>query len=490
MQPLAPPAQVLEHAAGRAARAPRPRSAARRPPRRDAPRRLRERRVVATVDEVEEAVDEPAVRRRVDPRRARRGTGAHLAEQARAHLGRRREAAGARAQAEHARQDRLRALGRVAAGERAEVDRAVGTEPPRDGRGAERGRAPVRRRKATRGSCRPWRLYGGLSSRICRISSSDAASSEPVSVTRTSCTWRISSRARREWPRALLNQLAQALAQAPGLADVEQPAVLAEQVVHARRGGHRREALARHVHHEGLAVAGRVLQREQLVQPRRCRARPRARGTRSRISAAMRASPRPAMAVVAGDAERRGDGVERAAAQLGQQPARQAHRAERGPRERAAGERAVRGVEVADVEARRCARPARRRRRTRGSAAAPRAMRRRASATIASVMPVSADDEGRDRPARVDERREGVEQPAVDDAHRADLGDAAVRRAAAGGLEVDDDERLVRRAAGAARRGRGRASDRSSGSNAKRASVAEQRRRGSARRTRDRGPGR
>ena len=49
-------------------------------------------------------------------------------------------------------------------------------------------------------------------------------------------------------------------------------------------------------------------------------------------------------------------------------------------------------------------------------------------------------DVGRDLPARVDQGLELAEHLAAADLHRADLGDRAVLRRAAGGLEVDDDE--------------------------------------------------
>ena len=50
-------------------------------------------------------------------------------------------------------------------------------------------------------------------------------------------------------------------------------------------------------------------------------------------------------------------------------------------------------------------------------------------------------DERRDRHAGVDERLEAAEAFAAAQLHRADLGDRAVARRGAGGLEVDDDER-------------------------------------------------
>ena len=53
-------------------------------------------------------------------------------------------------------------------------------------------------------------------------------------------------------------------------------------------------------------------------------------------------------------------------------------------------------------------------------------------------------DVGRDRPAGVDQGLELAEHLAAADLHRADLGDRAVLRRAAGRLEVDDDERHVR----------------------------------------------
>ena len=49
-------------------------------------------------------------------------------------------------------------------------------------------------------------------------------------------------------------------------------------------------------------------------------------------------------------------------------------------------------------------------------------------------------DLGRDGQARVDEGLEGAEALAAAQLHRADLGDRAVGRRAAGGLEVDHDE--------------------------------------------------
>ena len=53
-------------------------------------------------------------------------------------------------------------------------------------------------------------------------------------------------------------------------------------------------------------------------------------------------------------------------------------------------------------------------------------------------------DERRDRDARVHERVEPAEQLTAAQLQRADLGDAVERRRAAGGLEVDDDERDLR----------------------------------------------
>ena len=69
---------------------------------------------------------------------------------------------------------------------------------------------------------------------------------------------------------------------------------------------------------------------------------------------------------------------------------------------------------------------------------------RGAAATIIEVMPGQHADVGRDLPARVDQRLELAEHLAAADLHRADLGDRAVLRRPAGGLEVDDDERDVR----------------------------------------------
>ena len=68
---------------------------------------------------------------------------------------------------------------------------------------------------------------------------------------------------------------------------------------------------------------------------------------------------------------------------------------------------------------------------------------RGAGITIASVMPVSTVISGGIGRAGVDERLERAEALAAADLDRADLGDAARLRRAAGGLEVDDAERDV-----------------------------------------------
>ena len=100
-----------------------------------------------------------------------------------------------------------------------------------------------------------------------------------------------------------------------------------------------------------------------------------------------------------------------------------------------------RGVEEAEVEADVVADDHRVARRTRATVGQHRPRCGARAAPWPAVMPVSTVICGRDGRARVHQGLEGAEALAAAQLHRADLGDAAVGRRAAGGLEVDHAER-------------------------------------------------
>ncbi len=179
----------------------------------------------------------------------------------------------------------------------------------------------------------------------------------------------------------------QPLAQPPGLADVEEPAVLAEQMIDAGRQRRVVEARARHVDDERPPVGGAALEVEQLVEP----LDPPFARLLEEDAQDVRRDPcvgqRP-MAVEAPETEHRprpsratGAGGRAAGGAPGG-----AYRARGSPPGDPGGPRARRSG--ARRRTRRCGPPAPRRPRSRGT---PAALRRSAapSSTIASVIPVS-----------------------------------------------------------------------------------------------------
>ena len=230
-------------------------------------------------------------------------------------------------------------------------------------------------------------------------------------------------------------------AQAPRLADVEQAAVLPEQMVHPGRRRNLGETLARHVHDERLAVARRMLQRQQLAHARDAALggplEEHAQDLRRDAGIA-----EAAVAVVAGEPERRGDGVERATPLLRQQPACETDGAEGGTRERPPGDRAMRRIQMRDVEAGVVGDQ-------HGVACELEEPRqhlgdRRRGGHHRVGDPRERRDERLDRTAGIHQRAERVEQAPVDHAHGADLDDATAGGAAPRRLEVDDHEGLPR----------------------------------------------
>ena len=208
----------------------------------------------------------------------------------------------------------------------------------------------------------------------------------------------------------------------------------------ARGERRRRDACARHVDDEGAAVGGAPLQGNQLVHALDARGRRPLEQDAERLGGDARVGE-GAVAPGRRDPEVRRQVVEPGgAAARAAGGARGGDRADRRQRERAARQPFVGRAEVRHVEGRvvrgehgavagkgggSAAAP-------RGSAAPRRPWR--------SVMPGQPDHEQLHRPARMHERLELVQQAPAAHAHRADLGDRALARRAARGLDVDDDE--------------------------------------------------
>src|SRR5439155_19654035 len=121
----------------------------------------------------------------------------------------------------------------------------------------------------------------------------------------------------------------QPLPQPARLADVEEAAVAAEQVVDARNGRDLVEPRPRDVDDERASVGGAALKIEELVQSLDASFLESLEEDAEDLGRDLGVGER-AVAAEAGDAERDRDGVERAAAALGQQTAREADRAEHG----------------------------------------------------------------------------------------------------------------------------------------------------------------
>src|SRR5262249_54996876 len=202
----------------------------------------------------------------VDASGTRRRAGAHLAEQTRRRFGRRVESPGTGAQPEDARQHRLGALRRTRADEGADVGRAIGAQAAGD----RETRVGLARGETQEGDARKLPSLAIVRRpQLADLAHLEERGGELRARLDDADVVHLADHLQRARAVAARggDPAAEPLAQPPRLADVEQPAVLAEQVVDARGRRHRRETLPRDVHDERLAVARRVLEREQLAQP-------------------------------------------------------------------------------------------------------------------------------------------------------------------------------------------------------------------------------
>jgi hypothetical protein len=393
-------------------------------------------RVGAGVEEGEQLVDARAIRRLVDAGGARRRARADLAREARRHLGRRGEASGAGAEPEEPREDVLCPLGALPTAERADVYRAVRREPLGDPEPGER--APhTDLQEADPRQMLPLPVEGRAE--LADLPRFEQRRAELRSGLGDAEVVRLPDQRQRlrRVPARVREIRRQPLAEPHRLSHVQEPAVVPEKMVDARGHRHLVQPGARHVHDEGAPVDGALLELEQLVEtddvPLRQALEEHAQDLRRDARIRERA-----MAVPARDAERAGHGVERTAAEPGEQAAREPERADARPVEAEARQRALRGIEVAHVERgvvgdrhvvadelEKC-------RQRVGDA------RRGGDHLVRDAG--EAGDERRDALPGVHERRERLRETSVDDADGADLDDPRRTGPAARRLEVEHDE--------------------------------------------------
>jgi len=229
----------------------------------------------------------------------------------------------------------------------------------------------------------------------------------------------------------------QPLAQAARLPDVEQPPIRAEEVVDARAGRDLLQAGPRHVHDEGTPVDGGPLEVEELIDAVDAPFEDALEKYAEDLGGDLRVGQRP-VPLEAGHPELGRDGIERAPAEVGEEPAGEAQRAHHGGVERASHQRLLRRVQVGEIEGGvvRHQHGVARKRQEAGEHGA----HGRSVGHHCLRDPRQSADEGGNRVGRLDQAREAFEESSPGHAYRAELDDAVRARDTAGGLQVQHDE--------------------------------------------------